>query len=111
MNNGSIFFGDNNVNERGNNRNYCNDSSCKKFDETKKESANGVNRITVVGSVNVKVSACNTNEITAHLYGSTITDGHLEFSVTRRGDEIQVSVETNDIYIFQNFLLKVYTHK
>lgn len=75
----------------------CDDSACKKFDETKKESANGVNRITIDSNVNVKVSTCDTNEITAHLHGSAIMDNDLELSVTKRGDEIRVSVETDGV--------------
>lgn len=82
------------VNGRVINGNSCDDSACKKFDETKKESANGVNRITIDSNVNVKVSACDTNEITAHLHSSAIMDSDLELSVTRRGDEIRVSTET-----------------
>lgn len=96
--NGKVY-GDNVtiVNGRVINGDSCDDSACKKFDETKKESANGVNRITIDSNVNVKVSACDTNEITAHLHGSAIMDNDLELSVTRRGDEILVSVETDGV--------------
>lgn len=79
------------------NENFFDDSVCKKFDEIRKESANGVNRITIDSNVNVKVSACDTNDITAHLYGSTIMDCDIELSVTRRGDEIRVSAEMDSI--------------
>ena len=85
------------VNGRVINGKSCDDSACKKFDEIKKKSANGVNRITIDSNVNVKVSACNTNEITAHLHGSAIMDNDLELSVTRRGDEILVSVEPDGV--------------
>lgn len=85
------------VNGRVINGDSCDDSACKKFDETKKESANGVKRITIDSNVNVKVSACDTNEITAHLHGSAIMNNDLELSVTRCGDEILVSLETDGV--------------
>lgn len=98
-NNGTI------VNERVISGDSCDDSACKKFDETKKESANGVNRITVDSDVNVKVSACNTNDVTAHLHGSAIMDGDLELSVTRVDDEIRVSVQGKSSSITCNSML------
>lgn len=76
-----------------------NDSVSKKFDETKKESANGVDRITIDSDVNVKVSACNKSDVIAHLHGSAILDGELDFSLTRVGDEIRVSVKSNGSYL------------
>lgn len=85
------------VNGRIINGNSCDDSACKKFDEVKKESANGVNQITIDSIVNVTVSACDTNEITAHLHGSAIMDSDLELSVTKRGDEIRISVKTDGV--------------
>ncbi len=76
--------------------NICHGSTCKKVDKTKKESANGVNRIAIYSRINVKVSACNTTDVIAHLHGSGIMDGDLELSVTRFGDEIQISVKSDE---------------
>lgn len=70
-----------------------NKSSAKKFDETKKQSADGIKRITINSrSVNVKVFASDTKEITAHLHGS---DTNPDFSVNRRGDEVAIRVKAN----------------
>lgn len=97
--NGKVYGGNVTIaNGRVINGDSWDDSSCKKFDETKRESANGVNRITIDSSnVNVKVSACNTNEITAHLHGSAIMDNDLEFFVTRHNDEVLVSLKTDGV--------------
>lgn len=81
------------VNGRVINGDSCDDLTSKKFDETRKESANGINRITVDSDINVKVSACTSNNITAHLHGSAITNSTPKLSVTRFGDEIRVSVK------------------
>lgn len=71
----------------------CHNSSSKQFDETKKESANGIKQIIINSDIAaVKVSACNTNDITAHLHGSAIMDGNLTLSLTRFNDEIRISV-------------------
>lgn len=78
--------------------NVCDNGACKKVDETKKEAADGVNRITIYSNINsnVKVSACNTTDVTAHLYGSVVMGNDLELSVTRFGDEIQISVKSDE---------------
>lgn len=66
-------------------------SSTKKFDETKKQLADDIRRIIIdSNSVNVKVSASNTKEVIAHLYGSTAEP---DFSVSRRGDELTIRVK------------------
>ncbi len=71
------------------------DTSSKKFDETKRESANGVKRITIESSVKVNVTACNTTkDITAHLHGSAITNGDIKLSMIKNGDEVYLSAET-----------------
>lgn len=98
--NGKVYHGNVTiVNGRVIDGNSCGDSSNKKFDETKKESATGINQITINSDINVKVSACNTNDVTAHLHGSAITDGDLKLSVARFGDEIQVSVKSEETSI------------
>lgn len=74
--------------------NSCDDTTSKKFDETKKVSANGVNRIIIDSNINVKVSASSTNDVTAHLHGYAIMDSNLKLSVTRVGDEVHISVES-----------------
>lgn len=95
--NGKVFHGNVAiVNGRIISGDSCEDSTSKKFDETKKESANGVNQITIDSDVNVTVSACNTNEVTAHLYGCVIMDSNLELCVTRISDEIQISVKSEE---------------
>lgn len=107
--NGKVYHGNVTiVNGRVISEDSCNDSASKKFDETKKESANAVNRITVDSDVNVKVSACNTNDVTAHLHGSAIMDGGLELSVTRVGDEIRVSVKREGSSITYNSMSILY---
>lgn len=69
----------------------CNDSK-KEFDETKVESANGVNRITIDSNINVTVSASNNSDVVAHMYGATITDDNLSLSMQRLENEIGISV-------------------
>ena len=59
---------------------------------TKAEPANDVNRIIVDSDIKVKMSACNTNEVTACIYGSSMEEREIKFSVTRFGDEIRVFV-------------------
>ena len=71
---------------------------CKKIDETKNELAKGVDRIAIDSDVPVKVSACDTNDITVHLHGSAIMDSNLELSLIRHGDEIRVSVDVSNSY-------------
>ncbi len=80
------------------------DSACKKFDEIKKKTANGVKRITIDSNVNVKVSASNTNEVTAHLHGSIISDQNLNFSVEKQRNEILVSVKSKGTSISSRYM-------
>lgn len=83
----------------------CDDSTSKKFDETKKESTNNVNRIIIDSDVNVKVFASNTSEVIAHLYGSAIMNGELNLSVTKVGDEIHISVKLDGSALISNSIL------
>ena len=80
------------------------DSAVKNFDEIKKETANGVKRITIDSNVNVKVSTSNTNEVTAHLHGSIISDQNLNFSVEKQGNEILVSVKSKGTSISSSYM-------
>lgn len=82
------------VNGRVINEEAFKDSYSKEFDETKNESTNGINRISIISDVNVKVSACNTNDVIAHLHGLAITDSDLKLSMTKIGDEIRVCVKS-----------------
>lgn len=74
----------------------CDDLSSQKFDEVRKVPASGVNRIIIESDINVKVSACNTNDVVAHLYGSAITDNSPQFSVSTFGEEIRISVKSEE---------------
>lgn len=94
MVNGQVITGDS-VND---------DSAVKKFDEIKKETANGVKRITIDSNVNVKVSASNTNDVTAHLHGSIISDQNLNFSVEKQRNEILVSVKSKGTSISSSYM-------
>lgn len=78
---------------------HCDTSFCRKFNKIEKQLTDGVNRITINSNVNlnVKLFACDTNEMSAHLHGSAIIDSSLELSVTRHSDEIRVSAETDCI--------------
>lgn len=91
--NGKIY-GDNVTIVNGRVINRDDDSAYKKFDEIKKVSAREINNITINSNVNVKISASETNEVTAHLHGSAIMNSELKFSVIKLGDKIQVCVET-----------------
>lgn len=81
------------INGRVINGNHCNDADCKKFDETQCESANGINKITIDSSVNVAVSTGITNDVTAHLHGSAITNNDFKLSIVRIGSELQITVK------------------
>lgn len=74
----------------------CGDVTSKKFDETITESASGVNRITIDSDINVKISACGTNDVTAHLHGSAITNATPKLSMKRVGDELVISVKSEE---------------
>lgn len=74
----------------------CDNIPRKMFDETKSESASGVKRIIIVSDVDVKVSTSNQNEVTAHLHGEANTDVDLKPYLTRLGDEIRISVESEE---------------
>ena len=67
--------------------------STKEIDEIKKEPSNDVNTVYINSDINVKLSACNTNDIIAHLHGSAITDSVFNFSMTRFGEYVQISVK------------------
>lgn len=73
-------------------------TSGEKIDEVKKESANGVRNIIISSDINVKISASDTNDVTAHMHGSGIMGKSPQLSVTRVGNEIRVCVEC-----FKNF--------
>ena len=93
------------------NGNSCSNNDYKNFDETKREAADMVNRIIINSIIDVKVSACDTNDIIAHLHGSAITSNNTELSVTRHRHEIRISAQTNKrsndnmSMIFQNSVI------
>lgn len=95
--NGKVYYGNVTiVNGQVISGETSNDTSSKKFDKTKKESANGINRISINSAlVAVKVSACSANEITAHLHGSAIMDSDITLSLTKVNDEVKISVIPN----------------
>lgn len=99
--NGKVFHGNVTIkNGRIINENSNDESlSIKEFDEIKKEPSNGVNTIYIDSDINVKVSACNTNDIIAHLHGSAITDNDFKLLMTRFGEDIQISVKSDETSI------------
>lgn len=98
MGNFNIFDGVTIINGHFINSSGFFDNSLRKdFDKIEKISASGVSRINVSSDiVNVKISACDTNNVTAHLYGSAIMDGDLKLSVMKTNDEITVCVKLED---------------
>lgn len=74
----------------------CDDITSKDFDEIKKESASGIDRITIDSNINVKVSASDTNEVTAHLHGSAITNNTYKLYMKRFNKEIHISVNPEE---------------
>ena len=88
--------------------NDADDSALKKFDKTKKATANGVNRITIDSNVNVNLFASNTNDITAHLYGEVAIDCEPKFCIEQHDDEIFISVKSNGTSIHSNSICVAY---
>ena len=68
----------------------CDLSGMKEFDEIQSESVDSIRRVTINSDVNVKVSACSSKNISAHLHGAAITDGDIALSISRLGGEIRV---------------------
>ena len=74
----------------------CDGLANKKFDDVRKESAFGVNRIIIESDINVTVSACNTDDVVAHLHGNAVTNNSHKLSVTRVGKDIHISVKSEE---------------
>ena len=83
------------ANEQVDNRVSSSDITDKKVDETKEESATGVNNIIINSDVNVTVSAANIDSVIAHLHDESVTNGDVTFSVERQLDAIRITVKTN----------------
>lgn len=71
-------------------------SKTKKIDETKRKKADGVRNIYITSNIDVRISASETNFVTAHMYGEAVMNGGFKLFVKQILDEIQISVEPED---------------
>ena len=69
----------------------------KKISETKKVCADKINSIRIHSDISdIKISACNTNQITATLNGKVITNREIDFYVIQIKDEIRICVNLDE---------------
>ena len=83
------------VTKRITNNSDCSTDTTKKFDETKTISTDGIKKIYIDSdNINIRVTQSNTNDVVAHLYGSTTQNAEIKLCVSKFEDEIHISVES-----------------